>query len=475
MTVHYSLLQLLHRIFLSQILLDAAKQSPRYHLTRQPSPSLTMDMTQQEPSTLDHVGMNAKDTQLCSWFTPRQRPINSALQKREHSGSIDADNQDRPAHKLKRCEAAAGVITPQFELSPPPNSDVMSFQLPFFNSIKGLQSPCSSTEDIYKIAAGAGKDAVSSMDDEPVWDNMRSIAEPSVFASSLQQPALNTRKVTADFDENTNQDDLPGGIFGWFTDNVDQDQDVLVSKSSTFASFVSGNSSDNLTSDDEAKQPSLFHSVSLEVEESSSVINRKQLLKGMEGEIDAMNLDEPVFEDVILDSTILNPSGSLEDMFNFPDESKSARQTPCSLFDGDHLGFASSTHLTTLDPLPYLKPDSATPAVKEASANIVTPKSLIQDTSEIMAIDMLADVADAASMELMDDPLPLAAAYIFDSSSSNENKMMTPHQSSKKKETNKRSVCAWRKKFDELRGQYLVYYTTFCFVLVFFIDFSQHR
>ncbi len=421
-------------------------------------------MTQQEPSNFEHDGVNAQDMHLCSWFTSQQHPINSVLQKRERTEPIDVDDQDRPAHKLKRCEAAAGMVAPQCGLSPPPNIDVMSIQLPFFNSIKGLQSPCSSAEDINKIAAGTGKDAVSSMDDEPVWDNMGNIEEPSAFVSSLQQPALNMRKVTADFDENIKQDDLSGGIFGWFTDDVDQDQDMPASKSPTFASLVSGGD------DGEAKQSSLLHSVSLEVEDSTSVINSKQLLGG---EIDAdMNLDAPVFEDdVILDPASLNPSESLEDMFNF-DEPTSHSQTPISFLDGDEMSFSSTTHLTTLDPLPYFMPESATPAVKVPCTNLVTPESesFKQDTSEIMAIDMLADVADAASMELMDDPL--TAAYIFDSNSSSENEMMTPHQSSKKRETNKRSVCAWRNKFDELRGEYLVYYSTFCFVFVY-IDCSQ--
>lgn len=415
-------------------------------------------MAQQEPSTLEHVGINAQDMQLCGGFTSRQLPENSVLHKRERTGSIDVDNQDRPAHKLKRYGAAAGMVTPQFELSPPPpNSDVMSFQLPFLDSIKGLQSSCSSTEDSNKIAAGEGKDDVSSMDDAPVWDNMPNIEEPSAFTSSLQQPALNTRKVTADFDADTTQDDLSGGIFGWFTDDVEEDQDVTASKSPTFASLVSGGSSDNLINDDEVKQPSLLPSVSLEVEESTSVIKNRQLLNGIGGKIDAdLNLDEPVFEDDILDPAILIPSGSLEDMFNF-DEPTSSTQTPCSFLDGDQMSFSYTTNPTTLDPLPYSKPESATPAVKEPRTNSVTPEILKQDTSEIMAIDMLADVADAASMELMDDQL--AAASIFDSNSSSLNEMMTPHQSSKKKEKKKRSVSAWRKKFDELRGEYRVYYS----------------
>ncbi len=412
-----------------------------------------MDMAQQEPSTNELVDVSAKDMQLCSSFTSRQRPIVAVLQKRERTGSIDVDNQDPPAHKLKRYEAAAGVITPQFELSPTLNSDAMSLHLPFFDSIKGVQSPCPPTEDIKKIAAYAGKDAVSSMDDEPVWDNVCSIEEPSAFASSLQQPALNTRKVTADFDADTKQDDLSGGIFGWFTDDVDQD--VTLSKPPIDAPLVSGSSSDSLTNDEEAKQSFLLPSVSLEVEDSSSVINSRQLLNGMGGDIDSdMNLDEPVFEDVIIDPATLDPatlnqSASLEDMFNF-DDPISPSQATSSLLDGDEMGFSSTTHLKTMNPLPYSKPENATPAVKEPSTNLITPESLIQDTSEIMAIDLLADVADAASMELMEDQL--AAPYIFDSSSSSENEMATPHQSSKKEKKN-RSVSAWRKQFDKLRGE----------------------
>ena len=233
-----------------------------------------MDMAQEEPSTNELVDVNVKDMQLCSSFTSRQRPIVSVLQKRERTGSIDVDYQDPPAHKLKRYEAAASVITitSQFELglSPSSNSDAKSFHLPFFNFIKGVQSPCSQTEDIKKIAADTSKDASVAVDDEPVWDNMCSIEEPSTFASSLQlqQSALNTRKVTVDFDASTKQDDLSGGIFGWFADDVDVDQDVKLSKPPTDASLVSGSSSDSLTNDEEAKQTFLLPSVSLEGEDS---------------------------------------------------------------------------------------------------------------------------------------------------------------------------------------------------------------
>ena len=384
--IHLFHFQLLHCIAMSQI---KHKQSPSYrYRLRQPSRALPLPidtmMKHQEPSTHGHVGVNAKDMQLRRLHTSRQRPIVSVLHKRERSGCIDVDKQGPPALKLK---------------------------------LKRFEAAAATT-----TAAG-------------------------MATSQLElSPSMNS---DADFEANTKQGDLSGsgGMFRWFTNDADQDPVVTFSNCPSFASFVSGSSSDNFTNYEEAKQPSLLPSVSLEAEDSSTVINSGQLL----------NRNYPVFEEDILDSATLNPSAFIFDKPTNP------MKATCSFLDldldGDQMGISS-----ILDPSRYSTPESAIPAVKESSTNLVTPESLKLDDGKTMTIDML-DVADAASMDLMDDPL--IEAYIFDSSTSSENEMTVPHQSSKKRETDKISVRAWRDKFDELRGECLV-----CCLPVEFVVFS---
>eukprot|EP00577_Skeletonema_sp_RCC1716_P007491 CAMPEP_0113404456 /NCGR_PEP_ID=MMETSP0013_2-20120614/18398_1 /TAXON_ID=2843 ORGANISM="Skeletonema costatum, Strain 1716" /NCGR_SAMPLE_ID=MMETSP0013_2 /ASSEMBLY_ACC=CAM_ASM_000158 /LENGTH=604 /DNA_ID=CAMNT_0000290057 /DNA_START=195 /DNA_END=2009 /DNA_ORIENTATION=+ /assembly_acc=CAM_ASM_000158 len=419
-------------------------------------------MNQQEPSTRLRVDVTAKDMQQCSWFPSRQqRPIISSNNKRGHTGSID-EGELPPTQKLKGFVDDVGVVTPTYTLSPPSNnSDVMMFAIPFFNnSMGGVQNSSHPTnEDKKAAAAGASIEATSSMDymdDEPVWGNMRDNKEPSAAAtSSLQQPALRTRAVTADYlkrkvtadfdDDNSKQEDLSAGIYGWFTD--DKDTMKLAG-----ASLVSGGSSDDLN-DEESKQSFLHPAVSHEdQEDDSSVINSRKFLHVL-GDFDDgdINLDQPVFEDVILDPNTLDPStDSLDDMFDF-DEPTSPMPGTSSFLDED---LSSHSHLTTLDPLPFFPDECVTPVLKHPIENppgksFITPETAGQASNELgvmaKAIDMLADVADAA---LMADPM--TAAYNFESSSGNE--MMTAHQSREKREKEvKRSESAWRKKFDQLR------------------------
>ncbi|KAL7491067.1 hypothetical protein ACHAWT_001542 [Skeletonema menzelii] len=411
-------------------------------------------MNQQEPSTPERAGVTASDVHLCrsSWFTSSQRP--NIISPRKRVSTIDEEDQ-RPAYKLKRCaDAADGMVTPR-DFSPPATSNDMVFDLPLYTSppLKGgVQNSSSPTEDIKTAAAaGAAKEAFSIMDDEPVWgDSMYDMEDPSAFASSVSQPALATRKVTAaDCDEDSKQEDFSSNMFGWFTDDVKED--VKFPNSMTDASLVSGGSSeDDLTNVGEVKQPFLLPAVSLEDEDSSSVINNRKLPNATDGDIDAdMNLDEPVFEDVILDPSTLHPSAASLDDFDFDE--------PAAPTTSSFLGsFSSAPHLTTLDPLPCLKTECGHPAVKNQSPSLV---------NEVMAMDLLADVADAASMsmELTDDPL--VTAYNVDASTSSEDEMMSSHQTNNRKgkdlslylkegkDTNdmQKGVCAWRKKFDQLR------------------------
>ena len=427
-------------------------------------------MNQQEPSTPKRrVGTTAaSDIQPCriSWFTSSQRP-NFISPRKRVSATIDEDDEP-PATNAKRfagSDAASSVVTPR-ELSPQGTSNVMVFDLPLCKPLKGGNS-CSPAKDIKMAAPAAASSAAtkafSVMDDEPVWgDSM--MDESSAFASSLPQPALNTRKVTAaddGCDEDMKQEDFSSNMFGWFTDDVKED--LKLPKSMTDASLISGESSvEDLTNVGEVKQPFLLPAVSLESspededsEDSSSVINNRKLSNAEEGDIDAnMNLDEPVFEDVILDPSTLNPSAaSLDEIKMFDFEEPNEPETS-SFLDEDPAGFSSAPHMTTLDPLPYLKAEGETEK-KKGSAK--------QDTNEVMAMDLLADVAGAASaysIELTDDPL--ATAYNADASSDDahqQNERKGKDLSSLKKKgkdkTNK-GVCAWREKFDQLRGECLI-------------------
>ncbi len=236
-------------------------------------------------------------------------------------------------------------------------------------------------------------ESTSSMDDEPVWDNMSDIEDDSAFATR-PHPPIATRKITDDFDvDPSKEEDLPDGLFGWFTDDVVED--VKPTKSPTDV----------------------------------------KLLNAM-GDIDVdMDLDGPVFEDNILDHNLSSTSIGAA-MFDFPVPNSSfpaaaslpgERQTSCA---------SPAVHLTTLDPLPFSSPSFMDPTFQESIASVVTPAR--QDSNEILAMDLLANVATDVSKELLD----LATDSCFDSSSDNE--MMTSYQSSERKA---RKSGAWMRKF----------------------------
>jgi len=401
-------------------------------------------MAQQEFSPrLLSVSGATNDNMMCRWLSSRQptivvpeileasgcsnsaRPLSSLLKKREHPGTIDEDEQPlTPKRKGYGCDTS--VVTPVHERSPSSSTDptIVSFNPPFLQS--SVQNSSLSKEDITCVFNEI-QESTSSMDDEPVWDNMSDIEEDSAFAT-YQHPPLATRKISDGVDVDSSKvEDLPDGLFGWFTDDVIED--VEPSKSPTDVSLVSGDSSDKL-SDDEELRPT----VSLEDQDSPSVCKFLNVM----GDIDVdMDLDGPVFEDNILDHNLSSASiGAV--MFDFPMPNS---PLPAAAFPpGKHLP-SPAVHLTTLDPLPYSSPGFMTPALQETITSVVTPER--QDSIEIMAMDLLANVATDASKELLD----FATDSCFDSCS--ENEMMTSHQSSEKK--SKKCGSAWMKKFEQLR------------------------
>jgi hypothetical protein len=411
----------------------------------------TMSQQELSPRVLSVSGAT-DDSTMCSWLSSGQppivfpkiletsgcsnsaRPLLSLLKKREHSGAIDEDLQPL-TQKRKAYGGAASVVTPVYELSPSSTDpNIVSFNLPYFNSTGGVQNSSSPTEDT-KFLFHEIPESTSSMDDEPVWDNMSDIEDDSAFATR-PHPPIATRKITDDFDvDPSKEEDLPDGLFGWFTDDVVED--VKPTKSPTDVSLVSGDSSHKLNNDDEELRPT----VSLEDQDSPSV---SKLLNAM-GDIDVdMDLDGPVFEDNILDHNLSSTSIGAA-MFDFPVPNSSfpaaaslpgERQTSCA---------SPAVHLTTLDPLPFSSPSFMDPTFQESIASVVTPAR--QDSNEILAMDLLANVATDVSKELLD----LATDACFDSSSDNE--MMTSYQSSERKA---RKSGAWMRKFDQLRGECLI-------------------
>jgi len=358
----------------------------------------TMSQQELSPRVLSVSGAT-DDSTMCSWLSSGQppivfpkiletsgcsnsaRPLLSLLKKREHSGAIDEDLQPL-TQKRKAYGGAASVVTPVYELSPSSTDpNIVSFNLPYFNSTGGVQNSSSPTEDT-KFLFHEIPESTSSMDDEPVWDNMSDIEDDSAFATR-PHPPIATRKITDDFDvDPSKEEDLPDGLFGWFTDDVVED--VKPTKSPTDV----------------------------------------KLLNAM-GDIDVdMDLDGPVFEDNILDHNLSSTSIGAA-MFDFPVPNSSfpaaaslpgERQTSCA---------SPAVHLTTLDPLPFSSPSFMDPTFQESIASVVTPAR--QDSNEILAMDLLANVATDVSKELLD----LATDSCFDSSSDNE--MMTSYQSSERK------------------------------------------
>jgi hypothetical protein len=305
---------------------------------------------------------------------------------------------------------------------------------PFFQPI--VQNSSLPKEDITCVFNEI-QESTSSMDDEPVWDKMSDIEEDSAFATS-QRPPLATRKITHGFDVDSSKvEDLPDGLFGWFTDDVIKD--VEPTKSPTDVSPVSVDSSDKL-SDDEDLRPT----VSLEDQDRPSVCKLLNVMGDIDVDVD-VDLDGPVFGGNILDPNLSLASIGAA-MFDFL---MSNSPLPVAAFPPgkNQTSFPSpAVHLSTLDPLPYSSPSFVTPALQETITSVVTPER--QDSIEIMAMDLLAYVATDDSKELLD----LATDSCFDSCS--ENEMMTSHQSSEKK--SKKCGSAWMKKFEQLRGECLM-------------------
>lgn len=413
-------------------------------------------MDQQELSPL----MVSDDMMMCSWPSSRQPPIDfpeipqgkmsgrsgAPLKKRQHSGTIDEEEQpikqrivSQKLRRLNSCVSCgdAAVVTPAqspSERSSSSNTNIMSFALPFFNTTGGGVETSSSkpTEDI-KFQA-SHQEGASFMDDAPVWDDMYNIGGSSGFATH-QQAALSTmpildgmiqvqslakRKVTSDFDADAKDEDLSDGIFGWFTDDVVED---LSPSKSTDASLVSGDSSHKLNGDEELKP-----TVSLEYQDIPST----STLLDVMGDID---LDGPVFEDNIFDPTTLVSSTSIGAMFDFMTSSPSQ----ASFLDENETNCNPlSSHVASLDPLPFSSSSVCMPTSEDLIASVVvTPEK--PDPKEIRAMELLANVAELKETETFSD-----------SSSENES-LMAPHQKNAK-----RSKAAWMKRFDQLRGECLM-------------------
>lgn len=112
------------------------------------------------------------------------------MKKRDHTGAIDADEMIMQPPTKKIRTDCVGVVTPSFTLSPStskvPISASTLFDFPVF------KSTISSTgvQDDAKFATKI-QEATSSLDDEPVWDDMSDIEESSSFRA---QPSIVTGK-----------------------------------------------------------------------------------------------------------------------------------------------------------------------------------------------------------------------------------------------------------------------------------------
>jgi len=173
-------------------------------------------MAQQEFSPrLLSVSGATNDNMMCRWLSSRQptivvpeileasgcsnsaRPLSSLLKKREHPGTIDEDEQPL-TQKRKGYGCDTSVVTPVHERSPSSSTDptIVSFNPPFLQS--SVQNSSLSKEDITCVFNEI-QESTSSMDDEPVWDNMSDIEENSAFAT-YQLPPLATRMISDGFD-----------------------------------------------------------------------------------------------------------------------------------------------------------------------------------------------------------------------------------------------------------------------------------
>lgn len=349
------------------------------------------------------------------------------LKKRDHSVAIDADEMVMQSPSQKIRADCVGVVTPSFTLSPStsqvPITASTNFDFPIFKSTTSSSS--TGMQDDAKFATEI-QEAASSMDDEPVWDDMSDIEESSSFGAA--QPPIVTRKVTL-------EEDLPNDEFGWFANDAAKDtkDELPPPQAPTDVSLSSGDSSHKLKDCEElmkkpflqdrpsAKNPSLL-------QEDTNRLSVNKLMNVMGGldEVE-IDLDGPVFEDNILDEDgVVHGFGAMLDI-----------PFPASPFTPQGAG-AGGTHLTTLDPLPVSSPSLLMPALKASiSLTLATPEGGKKPSK---AIDLLADVADA-SVELKE-------TESSDVCSDSENDMSSESESKGGK-----SEATWRKKFDQLRGK----------------------
>lgn len=360
------------------------------------------------------------------------------LKKRGFTGTTEEG--EPPTNKVRA--GGVGVATPSFKLRPSSTDshmlDPSSSGFHFFNST-GAQKMRGD------IKFNAISESVSSLDDEPVWNDISDIddmEESTPVAKQLlawTRPLTPTRQVSAD--ENDDSNDLPDGLFGWFTGDVQDNQEIFHSPTDV-STISSGNSSHKLNACEELIKTSFLQDrpnkpASLKGNVRPSVARFMNVM----GDIDtaAMDLDGPVFEDDIFDPTLVSSTSSA--MLDSPLPTSPFPQT--EYFIGEHQMSSTPLPPTTFDLLPYTSPSLLIPTLK-TTKSVVTPERP-QLSYEVLAIDLLADVADA-SVELEETSKD---GVSYDSSSDNE--MMTPHHSSESK--GKKSEASWRKKLDQLRGK----------------------
>ena len=342
------------------------------------------------------------------------------LKKRDHTGLIDADEMMMQPPTQKICADCVGIVTPSFTLSPSTSQVPILAPTPFDLPIFKLTASSTGVQDDAKFATEI-QEATSSMDDEPVWDDMSDIEESSSFGA---QPPMVTRKVTL-------EEDLPNDVFGWFADD-DAAKDTK--ELSMDVSLSSGDSSHKLKDCEElmkkpflqdrpsANKPSL-----LQEDTNRPSVNKLMNVMGGLDEVE-IDLDGPVFEDNILDEDgVVHGFGAMLDI-----------PFPASPFTPQGSA-AGGTHLTTLDPLPLSSQSLLMPAFK---ASTLTPEGGKKPSK---AIDLLADVADA-SVELEET---VSSDFSLDS----ENDMSSDTKGGKSELNGGKSEASWRKKFDQLRGK----------------------
>lgn len=407
---------------------------------------------QQEP--LPRVSVGPGDV-VCGWkehVSSRQPRIvcseenirggQPPMKKRDHTAVIDTDEMMMlpPTQKIRA--DCVGVVTPSFTLSPSTSQVPILASTPFDLPI--FKSTFSSTamQDDAKFATEI-QEATSSMDDEPVWDDMSDIEESSSFGA---QPPVVTRKVTL-------EEDLPNDAFGWFADDdaAKDTKELSPPQAPTDVSLSSGDSSHKLKDCEELlKKPFLqdrpsANKPSLLQDEDTNLRPSVNKLMNVMGGLDEVEIDleGPVFEDNILDEDgVVHGFGAMLDI-----------PFPASPFTPQPGAAAGGTHLTTLDPLPLSSSSLLMPALKAStSLTLVTPEGGKKPSN---AIDLLADVADA-SVELEETK---SSDVCLDS----ENDMSSESESNggKSEVHGGKSEASWRKKFDQLRGK-----CVFCFSVV---------